>query len=262
MSDSAKPTTPNKFNKNIGSIGGFIRSNYSESREVIVFLGDVARATTRLIFNPSRMRWNDLFYYMNLCGLIMGFQGAVLLRTYGAELYIADLVGFTILKEMGPLMVAMISTGRAGSAFAAEIGTMKINEEINALSTMGIEPVRMLVVPKLLAMIVVIPLLTVFGDICGVFGGFIVGTGLMGIPMAAYYERTVRVLTLSAFNIGIIKSVVFAIIIALVGCYRGFQSSADAQGVGRATTSSVVISIFIIVVADAVMTVLCYVLGY
>lgn len=277
MSDSAKPTNPNKFNKNIGSIGGFIRSNYSESREVIVFLGDVARATTRLIFNPSRMRWNDLFYYMNLCGsqalpivamicllmgLIMGFQGAVLLRTYGAELYIADLVGFTILKEMGPLMVAMISTGRAGSAFAAEIGTMKINEEINALSTMGIEPVRMLVVPKLLAMIVVIPLLTVFGDICGVFGGFIVGTGLMGIPMAAYYERTVRVLTLSAFNIGIIKSVVFAIIIALVGCYRGFQSSADAQGVGRATTSSVVISIFIIVVADAVMTVLCYVLGY
>lgn len=277
MSDAKKIPGPGKLEKNIASAGGLFRSYYSELREVIIFLGEVARVTGRLIFHPTRIRWNDLFYYMNLCGsqalpivsiicllmgLIMGFQGAVLLRTYGAELYIADLVGFTILKEMGPLMVAMISTGRAGSAFAAEIGTMKMNDEINALSTMGIEPVRMLVVPKLLAMIVVIPLLTVFGDLCGVFGGFAVGTGLMGIPAAAYYERTVQVLTLSSFNIGIIKSVVFAIIIALVGCYRGFQASSDAQGVGRATTSSVVISIFIIVVADAVMTVLCYVLGY
>lgn len=277
MPDLERKPTQRGITKRIANTGILSRTFYTDFKEVVIFLGDVARVTGKLLRHPSRMRWNDLYYYMNLCGsqalpivamicllmgLIMGFQGAVLLRTYGAELFIADLVGFTILKEMGPLMVAMISTGRAGSAFAAEIGTMKINEEIDALSTMGIEPVRMLVVPKLLAMIMVIPLLTVFGDVCGILGGFIVGTGLMGIPPAAYYNRSVQVLTLSAFNIGIIKSIVFAIIIALVGCYRGFQSSTDAQGVGRATTSSVVISIFIIVIADAVMTVLCYVLGY
>lgn len=277
MSDLEKTSTRTGLGKSIEEFGDVSRSFYTGLRVVLMFIGDITRISGHLIRHPQKMRWNDVFYYMNLCGsqalpivamicllmgLIMGFQGAVLLRTYGAELYIVDLVGFTILKEMGPLMVAMISTGRAGSAFAAEIGTMKINEEISALATMGIEPSRMLVIPKLLAMIVVIPLLTVFGAVCGILGGFLVGSGLMGIPAAAYYNRTVQVLTLSAFNIGIIKSLVFAVIISLVGCFRGFQASADAQGVGRATTSSVVVSIFLIVVADALMAVLCYVLGY
>lgn len=246
-------------------------------REMVEFLGEVTRVSWKALRGKGKIRWLDALYYMDLCGaqalpivtlicllmgLIMGFQGAVILKNYGAELFIVDMVGFVILKEMGPLMVAMIATGRAGSAFAAEIGTMKVDEEISALETMGIEPVRILVLPKLMAMLVTIPLLTVFGDLCGILGGFVVGTGLMNIPPVAYYSRTVEVLKVSTFMIGIVKSIVFAVIITLVGCIRGFQSSTDAQGVGRATTSSVVTSIFLIVIADAVMTVLCYLLGY
>ncbi len=245
--------------------------------DMVSFLGDVTSVSWKTLKCKYKIRWNDIFYYMDLCGsqalpivtlicllmgLIMAFQGAVILRTYGGELFIADMVGFVILKEMGPLMVAMIATGRAGSAFAAEIGTMKVDEEISALETMGIEPVRFLVLPKLLAMLIAIPTLTVFGNVCGIFGGFVVGTGLMGIPSVAYFSRTIEVLKISTFSIGLIKSIVFAFIITLVGCIRGFQSSTDAQGVGRATTSSVVTSIFIIVIADAIMTILCYLLGY
>lgn len=245
--------------------------------EMVGFLGEVTFVTRQIIKNPKKIRWVDTLYYMDMCGsqalpivalicflmgLIMAFQGAVLLSNYGAELYVADLVGFAILKEMGPLMVAMIATGRAGSSFAAEIGTMKVDEEIDALETMGIAPVRMLVIPKLIAMLIVIPILTVFGDFCGIFGGLVVGSGLMGIPTVAYYDRTVEVLRISTLNIGLIKSFIFAVIITLVGCLRGFQSTTGAQGVGRSTTSSVVTSIFLIVVADLVMTIICYILGY
>jgi phospholipid/cholesterol/gamma-HCH transport system permease protein len=266
-----------KFRDYVELVGARYLEYRADMREMVEFLGEVAQICWKTLRGKGKIRWGDTFYYMDLCGaqalaivtlicllmgLIMGFQGAVILRTYGAELFIVDMVGFVILKEMGPLMVAMIATGRAGSAFAAEIGTMKVNEEVNALATMGIEPLRILVLPKLLAMLVTIPLLTVFGDICGILGGFVVGTGLMDIPPVAYYSRTVEVLTASTFMIGIVKSIVFAVIITLVGCIRGFQSSTDAQGVGRATTSSVVTSIFLIVIADAIMTILCYLLGY
>jgi phospholipid/cholesterol/gamma-HCH transport system permease protein len=139
---------------------------------------------------------------------------------------------------------------------------MKLDEEINALETMGLAPGRFLVIPKILAMIMTIPLLTIFGDVIGILGGFVVGTTMLGLPAVAYYNRTIEVLTPMVFFLGIIKSLVFAIIIAVVGCLRGFQSECNAQGVGRATTSAVVTSIFFIVIADAVLTILFSVMGY
>jgi phospholipid/cholesterol/gamma-HCH transport system permease protein len=243
----------------------------------VSFLGELASASRKLIRHPGRLRGKDMFYYMDLCGsqalpivlcicylmgVILGFQFALQAQKVGAEIYVADGVGFSILKELGPFMVAVISTGRAGSAFAAEIGTMKVNEEISALQTMGFSPVAFLVIPKLLAMLITMPLLIVFGDFAGLAGGFSVGITMMGLTPVAYLDRTFQVLMPSTLTMGVLKGLVFATIIALVGCMRGFQSKSDAQGVGRATTSAVVTSIFLVVVADAVLTRLYTLWGY
>jgi phospholipid/cholesterol/gamma-HCH transport system permease protein len=158
--------------------------------------------------------------------------------------------------ELGPFMVAIIATGRAGSAFAAEIGTMIADEEVNALNTMGISVARFLVIPKLLALAVAMPLLTCFGNIAALIGGLFIGVTVGDVPMTAYVSRTLTVLTPDAFLFGVGKSVVFAVIIALVGCFRGLQSTMDAQGVGRSATNAVVTSIFAVVISDAIITLL------
>ena len=250
---------------------------YNDGRDFISFIGELSVSMWEAIKHPRKIRWKETLYYMDMCGsdalpivsvicllmgLILGFQTAVQMSKYGGDIYTADLVGYSITKELGALMVAMIATGRAGSAFAAEIGTMKVSEEIDAMETMGFVPFRFLVVPKIIAMIAVIPILTVFGDLFGIFGGFIVGTLKLGIPAVVYYNRTISVLTVMAFVQGIIKSSVFAFIIGSVGCMRGFQSTSDAQGVGRAATSAVVTSIFLVVIADAFLTFLFTTLGY
>ena len=243
----------------------------------VCFLGQLVTATKEIVRHPSKLRTKDMFYYMDLCGsqalplvlcicylmgIILGFQGALQAQKIGAEIYVADAVGFSILKELGPFMVAIISTGRAGSAFAAEIGTMKVDEEISALETMGFNPVGFLVVPKLLAMLFTMPLLIVFGDFAGLLGGFTVGITMMDLTPVSYIDRTFEVLLPSTLTMGVLKGVVFAVIIALVGCMRGFQSTSDAQGVGRSTTSAVVTSIFLVVVSDAVLTRLYTMWGY
>lgn len=241
------------------------------------FLGQLLIAIKDIIRHPAKLRARDMFYYMDLCGsqalpivlcicylmgVILGFQFALQAQKVGAEIYVADGVGFSILKELGPFMVAIISTGRAGSAFAAEIGTMKVNEEISALQTMGFSPVGFLVVPKLLAMLLTMPLLIVFGDFAGLLGGFTVGITMMDLTPVSYIDRTFEVLLPSTLTMGVLKGLVFATVIALIGCMRGFQSQSDAQGVGRATTSAVVTSIFLVVVSDAVLTRLYTMWGY
>ena len=158
--------------------------------------------------------------------------------------------------ELGPFMVAIIATGRAGSAFAAEIGTMIADEEVNALKTMGISVARFLVIPKLLALARAMPLLTSFGNIAALLGGLFIGVTVGDVPLAAYVSRTLTVLTPNAFMFGVGKSIVFAVIIALVGCFRGLQSTMDAQGVGRSATNAVVSSIFAVVISDAIITLL------
>ena len=239
--------------------------------DILSFTGELVAATAYAVRHPRRIRWRETLYYLDMCGsdavpivilicllmgLILGFQGSVQLHKFGTDIYLADLVGLSIVKELGPLMVAMITIGRAGSAFAAEIGTMKVSEEIDAMVTMGFVPSRFLIMPKLIAMVIAGPILTVFGNIAGVIGGFIVGNLQLGIPIVAYYNRTVVALTPMSLTPGFVKSIVFAFIIAAVGCMRGFDAKSDAQGVGRAATSAVVTSILLVVIADAVLTVL------
>lgn len=238
----------------------------------VVFLGEVFSVVPQL-----HKRKREILYYLDLCGvkslpvvviisLLMGsiiaLQGALQMRKVGAEIFIVDLVGFAVLKEFGPLMVAMISTGRAGSAFAAEIGTMKVNEEIYALETMGVNPYGYLVHPKLAAMLIAMPFLTVFGDLCSILGGMMLSTSCLDITLVAYWTRSVNILNGTIFMLGIFKSAVFGILITLAGCCCGFSSSGDAQGVGRGATTAVVSSIFLVVIADAVMTLLFSFIGY
>lgn len=233
------------------------------------FTGEFASALWGAIRKPFKIRWRETFYYMDMCGadalpivsmicflmgLILAFQGAVQLSKVGTDIYLADAVGLSIVKELGPLMVAMISTGRAGSAFAAEIGTMKVGEEVDAMTTFGFIPSRFLFVPKFIAMIIAMPILTVFGDFVGVLGGMVVGYFKLGIPIVAYANRTLLVITPGHLAESLSKSIVFASIITIVGCIRGFESDNDAQGVGRSATSAVVTSIFIVIIADAFLT--------
>ncbi len=241
----------------------------------VIFTGAVISLFPTL-FTKRGLRKREMFYYLDLCGAksfpivtlicflmgaVLGMQAALQMRKVGTEIFVADLVGFSVLKEFGPLMVAMISTGRAASAFAAEIGTMKVNEEISALKTLGIDPEAYLVYPKMLAMLLAMPMLTVFGDLTGILGGMLVGVNL-DIPLQAYWSRTVSVLDPVTFLLGIGKTVVFAVLITLAGCFCGFKASGDAQGVGRGATSAVVASIFLVVVADAVLTLLYSFIGY
>ena len=263
MSESGKPD-------------GKLKSLFTAVAEPLIFTGAVTQALPGL-FRKRGRRWREFFYYFDLCGyqstaivllicglmgVVLGIQGVIQMRRVGTEIFMVDLIGFSVLKELGPLMVAMIATGRAGSAFAAEIGTMKVNEEISALRTMGINPEEFLVLPKLMAMLVAMPLLTVFGDVSGIAGGMIVGVTVSNIPFAAYWGRTVEVLDIMTFILGVGKSFLFAILITLAGCYCGFSSSGDAQGVGRAATKAVVVSIFLVVVGDALMTLLYSFIGY
>ena len=273
----AKQCKPNPLVDMVDKIGNAATTIGEDFVFFVSFLGELASASKKLIRHPSRLRGKDMFYYMDLCGsqalpivlcicylmgVILGFQFALQAQKVGAEIYVADGVGFSILKELGPFMVAVICTGRAGSAFAAEIGTMKVNEEISALQTMGFSPIAFLVIPKLLAMLITMPLLIVFGDFAGLAGGFTVGVTMMDLTPVAYLDRTFQVLMPSTLTMGVLKGLVFATIIALVGCMRGFQSTSDAQGVGRATTSAVVTSIFLVVVADAILTRLYTLWGY
>jgi phospholipid/cholesterol/gamma-HCH transport system permease protein len=202
-----------------------------------------------------------VFLIAGSVGMIVGIQAAIQLKRVGATIYVADLVGVSLTRELGPLMTAIIIAGRSGSAIAAELGTMKVAEEVDALTAMGLDPVEYLVLPRVLAMGIMLPCLTVLADVVGILGGLTVGRLSLGIPAALYMEQTFRALLLKDVFSGLLKSVVFAGIIAGVGCYQGFRVEGGAEGVGRRTTASVVVSIFLIIAADLVFTVTFYLLG-
>jgi len=191
-----------------------------------------------------------------LMGLITAFQAAVQLTQFGADIYVANLVGLSIVRELGPLMTAIIAAGRSGAAFAAEIGTMKVAEEVDALTTMGLDRTRFLITPKVLSLLVMLPCLTLVADVVGIAGGLTVATVLLGLPVQVYVRQTQISLTIWDVGTGLIKSVAFALLIAGVGCLRGFQAGTGAESVGRVTTSAIVAGIFLIIVADAVFTIL------
>ena len=240
----------------------------ADTGQLIAFIGETVYELYKALCHPKRIRKKETLYYMNLCGanafpisvmicllmgLILGYQSAVQMHKYGADTFLPALVGCSVVRELGPMMVAVIAAGRAGSAFAAEIATMKSSEEINAMITMGFSPWRFLVIPKLISMICMMPLITFFGDIFGIIGGMLVGTIELQMPLHAYYLQTVHWVPPRFFVESIVKSVVFAVIITGICCMRGFNAEQDSLGVGKATTSSVVTSIISIIVADTLM---------
>lgn len=237
---------------------------------ILAFLGEGSLHLARSLIQPRRIRWRTVLYNMQLAGLeampitgllsflmgvVIAYQGAEQLQRYGANIFIADLVGLSMLRELSPLLTAIIVAGRSGSAYAAQIGTMKITEEIDALRTIGITPMELLVLPKVLALIIVLPLLTVYTDIMGVLGGMIMAEMRLEVGFGAFLDRVSDAISLSSYLTGIGKAPVFAVIIALVGCYQGFQVSGSADSVGRQTTMSVVQSIFLVIVADALFSI-------
>ena len=237
---------------------------------LLSFLGASTTALMRALMQPRRIRWRSILYNLQtagvaalpitgllsfLLGIVIAYQGAEQLRRVGANIYIADLVGLSMVRELSPLITAIIVAGRSGSAYAAQIGTMKVTEEVDALRTIGIGPLDLLVLPKMIALAIALPLLTLYTDIMGVLGGMVMARAQLDVGFATFIDRLDDAVSLTSFLIGVGKAPVFAVIIALVGCYQGFQVSGSAESVGRQTTVSVVQSIFLVILADALFSI-------
>ncbi|MDZ8117497.1 ABC transporter permease [Pontiella agarivorans] len=244
-------------------------------REHIAFIGELTVALFRALLRPGSVRLKDFFMVVEasgpqalpivgilgfLIGLIIAFQGANLMRQFGAEIYIADSAGLLMTRELGPLITAILVAGRTGSAFAAELGTMKVNEELDALTTMGLDPVRFLVIPRVLAASVMTPLLTVFADLAGITGGAVVMLG-MDYPLITYVNRLLNALGPADYLSGLVKALVFGILIASAGCLCGLKTGEGASAVGHSATRAVVSSILLIVLTDGIFAVLFFFLG-
>jgi len=244
--------------------------------EMISFLGEAALAFFKLLTGKARFRRRDLVLFIQECGaqalpivslisvlvgLILAFVGAVQLRLFGAQIYVADLVGIGMSREMGAMMSAIIMAGRTGAAYAAQLGTMQVNEEIDALQTLGISPVEFLVLPRTLALVLMMPLLCLYADFMGILGGGFIGVGMLNLSLVEYFNQTKNAITLVHFSAGLIKSAVFGVVVALSGCLRGIQCGRSSAAVGEATTSAVVTAIVFIIVFDGVFAVIFDVLG-
>jgi phospholipid/cholesterol/gamma-HCH transport system permease protein len=193
--------------------------------------------------------------------LILAFVGAVQLQMFGAQIFVANLVGIAMVRVLGAVMAGIVMAGRTGAAFAAQLGTMQVNEEIDALRTLGVSPMEFLVLPRMLALVVMMPLICIYADLMGVLGGLIVGVGMLDIGLLQYINQTRAALNLTFFFIGLFQACVFGVLVALAGCLRGMQCGRSASAVGAATTSAVVTSIVAIIVATGIITVVCNVLG-
>ena len=199
-----------------------------------------------------------VFFVTFFTGVVLAMQSAYQLKQLGAEIYVASLVAVSLTRELGPVLTALVIAGRIGAAITAEIGSMKVSEQIEALDTMAINPIRFLVVPKFLALVIMLPCLTIIGDFVGMFGGYLVGIFNLRINSALYIQTSLKFLELKDIYSGLGKSVVFAVIIALIGCYQGLNTKGGAEGVGKATTLSVVTSFILIILADCVITGILY----
>lgn len=243
---------------------------------LLSFTGQMAIAGARLLIHPLHIRWAQIGYELGeaghkalaivgllafLLGVVITYQGGVQLRQYGASIFVADLVGLSMLRELAPILTAIIVAGRTGSAYTAQIGTMQVTEEVDALRVMGIQPMDLLVLPKVLALIIALPLLTVYADIMGILGGMVMANIQLDIAYATFFERLEVALSLESYLVGIGKAPVFAAVIATLGCYQGFQVSGSAESVGRRTTVSVVQSILAVIVIDAAFSVAFSYLG-
>ena len=257
-------------------IGGMVLRVPAVCGEALAFIGSVACALGRFCRGRTDMRRQDLIAAMHECGvsalpiisltsmlfgLILAFVGAVQLTQFGAQVYVAGLVGIGMLRVMGAVMVGVVMAGRVGAAHAALIGTMQVNEEVDALETLGLSPMEFLVLPRMLALMLMVPLLTVYDDLMGIIGGFLVGVGMLGLSPLEYLNATLTMVPFKHGIIGLVYAAVFGIIIALAGCYQGMRCGRSAAAVGQATTAAVVQAIVWIIVATAIITVICNVLN-
>ncbi len=249
---------------------------YKDGQATVSFVGETAQSIFALTRGKARFRWVDLWRYIQDCGpsalpivslisllvgLILAFVGAVQLALFGAQIFIADLVGLGMTREMGGLMAAIIMSGRTGAAFAAQLGTMQVNSEIDALKTMGFKPMEFLVLPRMLALVLIMPLLCLYANLMGIIGGALVTVSFFDVSLIQYMDRTAAAVGIPDLMIGIFKCGVFGVLIALAGCMRGMQCGRSASAVGDAATSAVVTGIVFIVISDALMTVMCNRLG-
>ncbi len=258
------------------AIGGAASRILADVYAMLVFVGEITFGLASALRHPTRVRWRDTLYYMNrvgadalpisalisfLVGFILAFLGFMQSHQYGADVFIADLVAYGMVRVFGPLMIAILCAGRSGSAFASEIGAMKIAEEVDALDTMGLERARFLIVPKMLALLTMMPILVLFANLAGIAGGFFIGVFGMGLSAPIYVQRTVQILTVWRIASGLVKCLVFAVLIGGIGCLRGFQTRQGPQAVGEVTTSAVVSGLFLIVCVEAVFAVVYHYLG-
>jgi phospholipid/cholesterol/gamma-HCH transport system permease protein len=268
------PLTPLRKSDNLlEQIGEASTQFLKDFFQVITFVGDFLLSLIYSLLHPRSIRWEDVFFYMKragvdglpivglisfLLGLIIAFMSSLQLKQFGANIFVASLVSIAMVRELGPIMTAIIVAGRSGSAFAAEIGTMMVNEEVDALIVMGFEPTRFLAVPKILATMIVVPLLTFYSDLFGIVGGLMVGVIGLDLTIYTYIQETLKNIRLFDLTSSLVKSVVFAILISSIGCLRGFQVKGGAEGVGISTTSAVVSGLFLIIVADSAFAVILY----
>jgi phospholipid/cholesterol/gamma-HCH transport system permease protein len=251
-------------------LGDATLTEASNLKFLVSFIGSVFLSFFNVCRHPKSLRVSDTITYMEkagvnalpivglisfLLGLVIAFMSSLQLQQFGANLYVASLVSIAMVSELGPIMTAIVVAGRSGSAFAAEIGTMKISEEIDALVTMGFDPTLFIVVPRIIAAVIVIPLLTLFSDLFAIAGGLVVGVFILDLTMNSYIAQTLKTLSLFEVSWGMMKSVVFAVLIALIGCLRGFQTRGGADAVGNSATSAVVSSIFLIILFDSIFAV-------
>jgi len=257
-------------------VGLSTREAMGETRDFLQFVGECWIGAKRLAVGQAGFRWNDCLGEMQKCGamalpivslisflvgITLAYSGAIVLRRFGGDIWVADLIGVAMTREMGAMMAGVVLAGRTGAAYAAEIGSMKANEEIDALTILGISPVRFLVLPRVLALGLMMPLLALYANCLGVLGGMAVAYTTLGIPPAAYWVEMLTIVDLPDVSVGVIKSVVYGLIVGLSGCRRGLQAESNAAGVGQAATSAVVTAILFIIVADAIFAVLFNAIG-
>lgn len=268
--DPSAVTTTSPPHTPLERLGRATAERLGRAGGLLSFLGETVVLSLPLALRPDRLRWRQLFAEIQaagvtalpiigllafLMGVVMAYQAGSVLRAYGANIFLVDLVGITMLREMAPLLVAIIVAGRTGSSYAAEIGTMRITDELDALRSMGITVNEMLVLPKILALLIVLPLLSVWADALGVLGGMAVATTLYGISTGTFLAALPEAVGASTFWAGLSKTPVFAFVIALVGCHQGLSVRGSAAEVGRATTLTVVQAIFLVIIIDALFSI-------
>ena len=257
-------------------VGRYAVSAVQKTLAIIGFLGRVVATIIGLILRPTRIRWTAIVHHMQqvglnavpivslmafLIGVVLAFQGAAQLRQFGAEVFVVDLIAISILRELGILLTAIIVAGRSGSAFTAAIGSMKMREEIDAMRTLGLDPIEVLVAPRVIALIVMLPVLGVIANFAGLFGGALMSWIELGVSPGVFQSRLISNTDVSHFGVGLIKAPFFALIIGIVGCFEGMQVKGNAESLGHLTSTSVVLSIFLVITADALFSIFFAVLG-